>query len=158
MIFIYTCYAGTHSSSIASAIHLGQVRGDKIPNSKEILGIDYFNELDREDMGKIVYRGTDREGNKVFTLGRGSCDLVITAMIDIINILHSEWRLKEKVIISNMSPAVPMAMSVGGFITREFRLNFLGVPFLIMGAKQAFLKIAELVEFTKEQSKIRKVL
>lgn len=153
MIYIYNCYAGTHSSSIASAVHLGQVRGDRIPSSDEILSIDYFNELDKDDMGKIVYRGTDDDGNKVYTLGRGSSKIVVPSMAELLNVLHSRWGLKEKVIFSNMSSTVTMAMTVGGFISRRLRINLIGVPFLIIGTKQAFLKIVEFVNLTKERAK-----
>ncbi|MDP4095158.1 MAG: DUF3189 family protein, partial [Bacillota bacterium] len=72
MIYIYNCYGGTHSSSMAAAVHLKRIPDNRIPTREEILKIQYFNTLGYKDMGKILYRGTDDEGNKVFTLGRGT--------------------------------------------------------------------------------------
>ena len=153
MIFIYNCYAGTHSSSIAAAIHLGQIEGDRVPDSKRIQGINLFNRLDVKDMGRIIYRGTDEEGNRVYTLGRGSSRVVIPAMAELAGMMCEQHGLSEKIIFANMTHMVTPFMSVGGFISRRLKLDFLGLPFLILGSKQAYLKIGSVVKMTREQAK-----
>jgi hypothetical protein len=153
MIFIYNCYAGTHSSSIASAIHLGQIDGDRVPGCKEILNISYFNKLDGNDIGKIIYRGTDDEGNKVYTLGRGSSKFVIPSMAELMKIICSQYHINEKIVFSNMTSTVTPAMSLGGFMSRRLKMDFLAVPILLSGSREAFLKISSLVKKTREQAK-----
>ncbi len=153
MIYIYNCYGGTHSSSLASAIHLKKLPLNRIPTKEEILGTDYFNKLKYKDMGKIIYRGTDEDGNKVFSVGRGTSKVLIPCLENLIRILHNECGLSEKIIFSNMSPTVPPAMTLGGFIARGIGIEFIGVPFLIIGSRQAYNRIIELVNYTKKSAK-----
>jgi hypothetical protein len=153
MIFIYNCYGGTHSSSLASAAHLKKLPLDRIPTRDEILGTDYFNKLKYKDMGRIIYRGTDDEGNKVYSVGRGTSKVLIPCLKNLITILHDECGFNEKIIFSNMSPTVPPAMTFGGFFARGLGIDFIGVPFLVIGAKQAYKRIVEIVNHTKESAK-----
>jgi hypothetical protein len=153
MIYIYNCYGGTHTSSLASAIHLGKLPADRIPTRHEILSTDYFDKLDAKDMGEIKYRGTDGEGNKVFSLGRGGSKIAIKSMESLIRLLHDECGLNEKIVLSNISPAVPPIMSIGGFLSRKLGITFLGLPLLLIGTKQAYARILELVEATRKESK-----
>lgn len=153
MIFIYNCYGGTHSSSLAAAVHLNKLPLDRIPTREEILGTDYFNKLTYKDMGKVLYRGTDSDGNKVFTIGRGTSKVLIPCIENIINLLHNESGLTEKIILSNMSPTVPPAMTIGGFFSRGLGIDFIGVPCLVKGAQQAYKKVIEFVNTTKEAAK-----
>jgi hypothetical protein len=153
MIFIYNCYGGTHSSSLASAVHLKKLPLDRIPTRDEILNTDQFNKLKYKDMGHIIYRGTDEDGNKVYSVGRGTSKVLIPGLQNLIEILHKECGLNDKIVFSNMSPTVPPAMTIGGFFSRGLGINFIGVPFLVIGAKQAYMKIVEIVNYTKESAK-----
>jgi hypothetical protein len=153
MIFIYNCYGGTHSSSLAAAIHLKKLPTDRIPTTKEILDTDRFNKLTYKDMGSIIYRGTDEDGNKVFTLGRGTSKALVPSLQNLITILQKDCGLKEKIIMSNMSPTVPPAMTMGGFFSRGLKINFIGVPLLVIGAKQRYKMVINLVNNTRETAK-----
>ena len=153
MIFIYNCFGGTHTSSLASAIHLKKLPYDRVPTSEQILGTDYFNKLTYKDFGRIIYRGADEDGNKVYTVGRGTSKVLISGLKNLITILHDECSLNEKIIFSNMSPTVPLVMTIGGFMSRALKINFIGVPLLVIGAKQAYNQIVEIVNYTKESAK-----
>jgi len=153
MIFIYNCYAGTHSSSLASAVHLKKLPSDRIPTKEEILGTDYFDRLKSSDFGRIIFRGIDDDGNKVFTMGRGPSKLVVPSLVNLINILCNDYDFKEKIVFSNMSPSVNLAMSIGGFVSRRLGLRSIGTPFLVFGAKQTHKRIVDIVNNTKESAK-----
>jgi hypothetical protein len=153
MIYIYNCYGGTHSSSLAAAVHLKKLPLDRIPTKEEILNVDQFNKLTYKDMGRIIYRGTDEEGNKVFSVGRGTSRVLIPCLKNLITLLHDECGFKDKIIFSNMSPTVPPAMTMGGFFSRGLKIDFIGVPLLVIGAKQAYKKVIEIVDRTKESAK-----
>lgn len=153
MIYIYNCYGGTHSSSLASAVHLKKLPADRIPTRQEVLDIDYFNKLTYKDMGKIIYRGTDDEGNKVFTLGRGTSKVLVPCLQNLILLLTQECGFKDRLVLSNMSPTVPPAMTMGGFFSRGLGIHFIGVPLLVVGARQAYMKIVRLVDLTKDAAK-----
>lgn len=153
MIYIYNCYGGTHSSSIAAAVHLKKVPLDRVPTREEILNIDYFNKLTYRDMGRIIYRGMDDEGNKVFSVGRGTSKTLIPCLENLINLIHDECGFNDKIIFSNMSPCVPPAMTLGGFFSRGLGIHFIGVPLLAIGARQTFFDIVKVVNLTKERAK-----
>ncbi|MFZ5643735.1 MAG: DUF3189 family protein [Bacillota bacterium] len=153
MIFIYNCFGGTHSSSLASAVHLKKLPEDRIPTWKEILNTDQFNKLTYKDMGRIIFRGTDEEGNKVFSVGRGTSKVVVPCMKNLITILNREYGFNEKVIFSNMTPTVSFPMTVGGFLSRGLGIDSIGVPLLLMGVQQAYSKVIKVVKHTKESAK-----
>lgn len=153
MIFIYNCFGGTHSSSLASAVHLKKLPADRIPTREEILNIDLFNKLTYKDMGKIIYRGTDEEGNKIFTLGRGTSKVLIPCLKDFSTLLNKDFGFNERIIFSNMTPTVTFPMTIGGFLSRRLGIDFIGVPLLVIGTKQAYRKVVQVVNYTKECAK-----
>jgi hypothetical protein len=150
LIYIYNCFAGTHSSALAAAYHLNNLPHDRLPTKEEILQVDIFNKLSTDDFGKIIFHGEDDQGHKVYTLGRGKSKEMIPAMEDLCSILQQHGDLQEKVIFSNASPVVPLAMTFGGLFSRRLRIHFIGIPLLIRGTKQTYHNIAELVQHTRK--------
>lgn len=149
MIYIYNCYGGTHSSAIASAYHLGQLPKNRIPTKSEILSTYLFNRLTYSDMGKVIYHGKDEQGDLVYSVGRGRSKHLVPALKGLVHLFHENQFTKEQVLLSNTSPTVPFAMTMGGFFARGLRLDFIGVPLLIKGVKQSYQDIMELVDHTK---------
>lgn len=152
MIYIYNCYGGTHTSSLASDIHLRRLPADRIPTTNEILNAGYFNKLTYQDMRKLIFRGIDDEGNKVYTLGRGTTKTLIPFLENLIKTLYNECGFTERFVLSNMSPTVPPAMTMGGFLSRGLGINFIGVPLLVAGAKKAHHRIISVVNRTREKA------
>lgn len=158
MIYIYNDYGGTHTTSLAAAYHLKQLKqSERELTKEEILNVNYFNKLDKEDSGKLIFRGIDEQGDAVYTLGRRNSKLVVPALRNLSLMLQSEHQLKERIIFSNTSPTVPLVMSVGGFLCKALNANFVGVPLLVIGAKQCCDNIFRLVEHTKQTAREKKV-
>jgi len=155
MIFIYNCYGGTHSSSLASAIHLGKLPIDRVPSREDILNTDYFDRLTYKDMGSIIFRGQDKWGNKVYTLGRGTSKALLPALLNLLSLLKLECGFKEEVVLINASPTVPPLMTMGGFLSRGIKLHFIGRPLLALGAQQTYFNIVKLVKTTLEDHNLR---
>lgn len=153
MIYIYNCYAGTHSSALAAAYHLRKLPKDRIPSKEEILRIETFNRLTSKDMGRIIFHGTDENGDKVYTMGRSGSKVVLPAMRNLVTLLAGNEKLQDKVVFSNASPTVPLAMTFGGLFSRRLHIDFIGVPLLIKGAQQTYGNIISLVERTKNLAK-----
>ena len=149
MIIIYNCYGGTHSSILCSAAHLGILPKDRLPRNKEILNLKYFNNLKYKDMGRLIFHGKDNEGNSVYTIGRGTSKALIPAMQNLLLAIYNEQSINESFIFINSSPTVPLPMTFGGFFSRGLGIDFIGVPLLLLGAKQAWPDILALVEKTK---------
>lgn len=150
MIYIYNDYGGTHTTSLAAAYHLKQLpQSERKLTSEEILKVKYFNQLTKSDFGKIIFRGTDEEGNSVYTIGRKRNKFVVPALKELTLILQEKYHFEEKIVLSNTSPTVPFAMSLGGFFSRGLKMDFIGVPLLVIGAKQCCKNLFRLVENTK---------
>lgn len=150
MVIIYNCYGGTHSSILASAIHLKRLPVDRIPTKQEILDIEYFNRLNYKDMGRLIFHGTDEEGNQVFTVGRGISKALIPAMRNLAITLCRYKGVNERFLFVNCSATVPPLMTLGGFFSRALHLDFIGVPLLTAGTRQTYNNITKLVEKSKE--------
>ena len=153
MIYIYHDFAGTHSTALAAAYHLNQLPTNRKLTKNEILQVDYFNKLTPKDFGKIIFHGKDEDGHSVYTLGRKRSEFTITALSELIYILQDKNQNHEKFIFSNTSPTVPLAMTFGGLFSRRMKIDFIGVPLLILGAKQSCHNILNLVKNTKQVGK-----
>ncbi|WP_066251745.1 DUF3189 family protein [Neobacillus drentensis] len=151
MIYIYNDYGGTHTTSLAAAYHLKQLpQSERKLTKEEILNVNYFNKLTKEDFGKLILHGIDEEGHSVYTIGRKRNKYVVPALKEMILLLQEKFKFDEKIVFSNTSPTVPFSMSMGGFFSRGLKIDFIGVPLLVTGAKQCCDNIYRLVENTKE--------
>ncbi|MDR6124738.1 hypothetical protein QFZ87_004335 [Bacillus sp. SLBN-46] len=154
MIYIYNDYGGTHTTSLATAYHLKQLpQSERKLTTEEILNVKYFNKLTKEDFGKLIFHGIDEEGHSVYSIGRKRNKYVVPAMKAMSLLLQEKFKFDEKIVFSNTSPTVPFAMSMGGFFSRGLHIDFIGVPLLVIGAKQCCDNIYRLVENTKEIGK-----
>ena len=154
MIYIYNDYGGTHTTALAAAYHLKEItQSERKLTTEEILNVNYFNKLSKEDFGKLIFHGVDENGDSVYTIGRKSNKLVVPALSNLTLLLQSKHQFHEKIIFSNTSPTVPIVMSIGGFFSRGLKIDFIGVPLLVLGAKQCCDNIFRLVENTKQIGK-----
>ncbi|MCR8634338.1 DUF3189 family protein [Paenibacillus radicis (ex Xue et al. 2023)] len=154
MIYIYNDFGGTHTTVLAASYHLNKLDVNREPTKTEILASHNFNKLVYKDRGKLYFHGTDEEGNQVYTMGRGRSKILIPGIYNLIQMLLDENVLHEKIILSNTSPTVPLSMTMGGMLSRWLKIDFIGVPLLVMGAKQAYKDIVNLVHQTKQAAKI----
>jgi hypothetical protein len=149
MHIIYHCVGGAHSSVIASAIHLNMLPTNTLPDVKEILNIPYFDTMTVEDRGKIMYRGTDEKGYKVYTLSRQFIPHLV------IPIIRQTWKLihgntDNLMIISTMS-SVNFLMRLGGFSSRRMQWVTFGRPIVAKGTRQTYFNLVKIVEDTKRR-------
>lgn len=71
MIFIYTDFGGTHTTSLAAAYHLNKLPTDRKLTKEEILNVEYFNKLKTEDMGKLFFMDKMNMGIQYIQLDAG---------------------------------------------------------------------------------------
>ncbi|SFD64050.1 Protein of unknown function [Bacillus sp. OV194] len=152
MIYIYNDYGGTHTTSLAAAYHLKELQSNKPLTTEDILSVRYFNKLNTSDMGKIIFHGFDEDGDSVYTIGRGNSKVLVPSLKNLSLLLQEKFNSNEKIIFSNTSPTVPLSMTIGGLLSRRLKIDSLGVPLLVKGAKQAQGEIIRLVHHTKEKA------
>jgi len=150
MVIIYNCYGGTHSSILASTIHLKKLPMDRIPTKQEILNVEYFNKLTYSDMGRLIFHGVDDCSNRVYTIGRGTSKALIPAMRNLVIAMCRDKGIDEHFLFINCSSTVPPLMTMGGFFSRALHFDVIGVPLLTAGAMQTYYNITKLVEKSKE--------
>ncbi|MDQ0256312.1 hypothetical protein J2S74_003732 [Evansella vedderi] len=151
MIYIYNDYGGTHTTALAAAYHLNQLpQSERKLTKEEILDVEYFNKLTNKDFGKLIFHGTDEDGHSVYSIGRKRNKLVVPALKELALLLDDKFHFNEKIILSNTSPTVPIAMSIGGFFSRGLKIDSIGVPLLVKGAQQCCDNIYRLVQNTKK--------
>jgi hypothetical protein len=150
MIYIYNDFGGTHTTALAAAYHLNKLPKDRELTKEEILNVDYFNKLQTSDMGKLIFHGQDENGCPVYTVGRGMSKVVIPAIKNMAVFLQERYQHHETIIFSNTSPTVPFVMTIGGLFSRRFKINVIGVPLLVLGAKHCCNNVIRLVENTKQ--------
>jgi hypothetical protein len=161
MIYIYNDYGGTHTTVLAAAFHLKKLDESRAPTNDEMKNLPFFNKLDYQDQGTLFFHGTDESGNPVYTVARGRSKILIPGLCSLIQMLHKERGLEEKLIFSNTSPTVPPLLTLGGFTSRGLKLKALGDPLVLAGARQACPNIIQLVRLTKqtaEQSPLQLVV
>jgi hypothetical protein len=150
MLYIYNDFAGTHSTALAAAYHLKQLpQSERKLTKEEILNVQFFNQLTKKDFGKLLFHGIDEDGNSVYSIGRKRDKYVVPAMRELALLFQEKFHVNEKLVFSNTSPTVPMAMSLGGLFSRRLKIDVIGIPLLVVGAKQCCDNIYRLVENTK---------
>lgn len=136
---------------MAAAYHLKQLKPSSHPLTKEeILSIPYFNKLTKKEVGQLLFHGKDENGNDVYTVARRRFKQIVPVIKDFFLILEAKFQFNEKIILSNTSPTVPLAMTFGGMFSRGLGIDFIGVPLLVKGAQQNCHTIYQLVENTKQ--------
>ncbi|MBB6216574.1 hypothetical protein HNQ80_002678 [Anaerosolibacter carboniphilus] len=152
MIYIYNCYGGTHSSVLAAAYHLKILDETHEPTKEEILNLKDFNTLVYGNRGELFFHGFDEDGNRVYVIGRGRSKVLIPGLFNLASMLDKNDLIGDRVIFSNTSPTVPLAMTFGGLFSRWLKIDFIGVPLLIRGSQEAYKDIVKLVETTKAEA------
>lgn len=150
MIIIYNCLGGTHTSIMASELHLNNLPSDRIPSTDELYNTENFNKLDDRDFGRLIFHGIDEFGNEVYSIGRGRSAAVIRAMEGLAKLMSKKHHIDEGLIFINCSSSVMFPLSIGGLLSRWLKMGIFGDPFVFAGSKASYPKIVKLVERTKE--------
>jgi len=146
---IYHCVGGAHSSPTAAAIHLNMLPMDHIPSKADLLSIPFYDTLEKKDRGKIILRGTDEYGNKVYTLSRQfEPRLIISIIKDMWSIMDFK---EEDLMIVDTLPSVNTLMRIGGFSSRRLNWVRFGRPIVVKGTLATYHNLVRIVKETKEK-------
>ena len=149
MHVIYHCVGGAHSSVVASAIHLKKLPSDKIPTVDDLLNISYFDAMTIKDRGKIIYRGTDEDGHRIYTMSRQFVPHLVVPVIE------DTWRLLngdlDNVLLVSTLCTVNFLMRLGGFTSRRMNWVAFGRPIVARGTLQTYPNLIKIVYETKQK-------
>ncbi len=156
MHVVYHCVGGAHSSVVAAAIHLKRLPTDKIPTVEDLLNISYFDAMTIKDRGKIIYRGTDEFGNRIYTMSRQFVPHLV------IPVIEDTWRVlsgscENLMLVSTLS-TVNFTMRLGGFTSRRMNWVSFGRPIVAKGTLKTYPNLVRIVEVTKENLRHRNTM
>ncbi|MDI6603570.1 MAG: DUF3189 family protein [Thermoanaerobacteraceae bacterium] len=150
MHIIYHCYGGTHTSIVASYIHIGSLPMDRIPTKEEIENIPMFDKLNgQNDTGHIVLIGTDEYGNNIYTLGvKNGKNLVEPALKDL---YYHLFKTNNGLMLIDTSSSTNWIMKIGGFTSITLKIPIIGRPLVVYGTKKIYKNIVQTVKNVKAQ-------
>lgn len=145
--FVYFDYGGSHSSVIAAHIHAGNLKRGRLPSSRELMSLPFFDKTTPNDFGKLYLIGRDEKGNEIYILGSQNSNFE-----PVLRSLASLLELDKDFIFVCTMPYVNPVLRIGGFLSRRLSMPSVGRPLVILGARWAFPYLADLVEKVKIKS------
>jgi len=145
MIFIYHCYRGAHLSSVAAALHLNILNSHS--SVSDILGLEYFDKLQPQDIGVPVLAGHDENNNPVYFMGLGRGGHIFSCFASsVCDELGVEIQYRD----INCLPCLRFLTRAGGFISRYRTFRRLGRYLAAMGVRKNLAKMHRLVLHAKD--------
>ncbi|HHY12959.1 MAG TPA: DUF3189 family protein [Firmicutes bacterium] len=117
----YVCYAGTHTSVVASTLHLGSIRLEDIDAcGPAILScMPYFDRRTTADIGVPVLLGKDVNGSEVYALGTGWLSRMLElCLCDLVELAYPGAR----VCFCSVRGVLDFRARLGGFLSRRLNL------------------------------------
>jgi hypothetical protein len=132
---IYHCYGGAHSSVTSSGIYLGLLPRDRLPNTREILGVPHYDGDEAITHGHFRFMGRDPAGRAVFVLGKGRLGPRITRLLSVIAGIYG---CAPKIFSVDTTAPINFLMMFGGYLSRGLKITWLGRPFVVFGTKLSY--------------------
>lgn len=147
MKIFYHCYAGAHSSVVASALHCGKLSMEKVPTLAEIMAVPYFDQTTPDLIGTPYFMGHDEFGNDVYFVGmRRSGNLVkkaIFSFFEISGLDHDQSRFYDALHVINLST------KIGGGLSRRMGCVCFGRRLSAWGIQRCYQGFIQLVRTVK---------
>ncbi len=142
-------YGGDHSSLIAAAIYLGLLPGDRVPSQAEILSLRHFDGLSNDELGRVLFLGTDERGIDVYVIGSGPArDMVPRAVRSFLGLNGLEPGLAEFV---DCLPLAGLLTRAGGFLSRRLGLIWIGRNLAAYGIRRNYRRFVGLAQSVRDR-------
>ncbi|MEG6521804.1 DUF3189 family protein [Desulfotomaculum sp. 1211_IL3151] len=147
MHIIYYDVGGAHSVQTAAGIHLNILPQAGTPQPGDLFKMKKFDNITKSDYGRIIFIGTDEQGNRVYTL---SCQYASPIVVPAIKDMHriAGGNPQELLLVSTLG-TINLLMKIGGFTSRRLKWVSFGRPIVVKGTLQAYPQIAKLVKEVK---------
>lgn len=147
MHIVYHCVTGCHSSSAAAAMHLDLLPIDTKPSYHDLIKVPFYDELEETDRGRLIFRGKDSKGNKVYTLSR---KYIAHLMLPVVCDTWKAFNQSESdLMLINTQPSVNSFMKFGAYLSRSLKLIQIGRPIVAKATLYSYNNIADIVKNTK---------
>jgi len=152
----YCCYAGTHTSVVACALHLGMLKVTKLGDGKrpseisgEISQLPYFDRRTTDEIGVPIFMGKDVYGSEVYAMGTGWLYHTLeTVLCDIIEVANP----KASACFCNVRSFLDFSAKIGGFLSRRFSVVSPGRKLIARSLSKKLPQIQEAVKYCLDLS------
>jgi hypothetical protein len=148
MKIFYHCYAGAHSSVVASALHCGKLPLERIPSLTEITAVPYYDQTTPDMIGTPFFMGHDEFGNDVYFIGmRRRSDIVMRAIYsfyDLYQLPIHQTRFVDALHVINLST------KIGGGLSRRLGCVGIGRSLSAWGIQRCYPGFIDLVQSVKQ--------
>jgi len=147
MKIFYHCYAGAHSSVVASALHCGRLPLERVPDLDEIMAVPYFDQTTSALIGTPYLMGYDEYKNEVYFIGmRRSSELVKRAIYSFLNLCQIP---QEQARFIDALHVINFSTKIGGGLSRRLGCIRPGRWLSAWGVQRCYPDIVELVNKVK---------
>lgn len=149
MKIIYHCFGSAHSSITAAAIHLEHLPLDRIPKVHEIISLPDFDVSRNDSLGHLFYKGKDKLGNEVYTIGMGpEMSVVKNTLYSMIELCGHET---EEFFFAEALPHINRLARTGGALSRRYGWVKIGRFLAAKGICQSYDELTKFVKQTKKE-------
>lgn len=149
MRIVYYDYGGSHTSVVAANIHVGRLPRERKPKAHELLELPWFDKTTEKDFGHLHLVGTDESGHMVYVLGTKNSHYggVLEGLSRLLN-------LEGEFLYAGTMPYVTFITRIGGFVSRSLSWTRLGRPLVILGIREAYSGLRQLVDRVRTEVKV----
>lgn len=130
---------------------MGLLPSHRLPTTREILALPYYDQQVAGDHGKFFLMGRDEQENDVYIIGKHNLSKQFEKIIRQVSALF-DLPQDEFMIIDTM-PYVNVTMMIGGYTSRRLGCPRIGRPIVVQGTKKAFWKLVSVVNRIQVMSK-----
>lgn len=134
---------------ITAAIYLGLLPADRVPAQAEILAVRHFDGLRNDELGRVLFLGTDEGGIDVYVIGSGPArDMVPRAVKSFLGLNGLDPGLAEFV---DCLALADVLTRVGGFLSRRLGLIWVGRNLAAYGIRRNYRRFVELAQSVRDR-------
>lgn len=147
MKIFYHCYAGAHSSVVASALHCGKLPQHRVPTLAEIMAVPFFDQTSPDMIGTPYFMGIDEFGNEIYFIGmkQGSAIVknAIYSFCHLCQLSLDQLRFIDALRIINLST------KIGGGLSRRLGCVRVGRSLCAWGIQRCYWGFVDLIRDVK---------
>ncbi len=150
MKIIYSCYWGSYLAVVTASLHLGYLNPTKF-DDKKILALPRFGRINSNDLGKLLFVGTDNKGIDVYIIGsRGAGQILKKTLCNIVEIYGHR---RESIAFVDLNNFYDILLIVGSLMAKNRYLHKVGIRLIVQNIKSTYKELNSVILRTKKNIK-----
>jgi hypothetical protein len=145
---IYSSYWGSYLAVVAASLHLGYIDFNEY-NAESISALPLFNKIKNEDLGEMLFIGTDEKKRDVYVIGSKKTGNILEKAIKGIADIYG-YR-KDLVLFIDLNSHMNIFLCIGIFLTKRLGLSKTGTTIILKGVEWKYDVLKRIVQYVKSQ-------